>query len=91
VWYTGSSACSGWNYWYQLNAAHRAGPGIVSAGFENNNTIRGHYLYDGDSVITYPSDWGMGGYLKSQVTVCSWFGDCLVMGDTADIWFKTWA
>jgi hypothetical protein len=92
VWYTSSSACSGWNYWYQLNATHTGtGSGTVLAGFQNNNTIRGSYLYPEDSIITYPSNYSMCCYLKSHVTICSWYPECLELGDGADMWFKTWA
>jgi hypothetical protein len=88
AWYVSQSSCPGWNYWHQHNAANNGG-GIVLAGFENANTIRGTYLSSFQSVITYPSDYGMCCYLKSHVTWCNWLFECSTQ-PAAHIWFKTW-
>ena len=92
IYYVGQSACSGWNYWYQLNAANKSCPNgdVVFAGFQNNSTHRGVYLRPCESAITYPGDHSMGGYLKSGVTWCTWRQDCASFGG-ATVWFRTWA
>ena len=87
-WYSGQSACSGWAYWNQLNATNRDGD-EVHAGFQNTSKIRGGYLFDGQADIFYPGDYGMGGYLKSGVTWCSW-NNCHPSAYVTYIWFKSW-
>lgn len=92
-WYSGKSACSGWNYWYQLNASNAQGNGgEVHVGFQNTSVIRGTFFYAGDSGILYPGDFNMGGYLKSGITWCdssNW--NCQQAYNFASVWFKTWA
>jgi hypothetical protein len=70
VWYVAKSACPGWNYWYAIYTlqGNRPDGGNVLPGFENNERIRGRYLYSGQSVTVYPSELGMGGYLVAHVT-----------------------
>jgi hypothetical protein len=87
-WYPSQSACSGWAYWKQLNAAN-SGVDRVLAGFQNHGTIRGVYLNSGQSAITYPEDHNMGGYLQSGVTYCTW-SPCVVRTGDAYVWFKAW-
>ena len=67
VWYASTGQCSGWNYWaFNDGRVYSGGPTLT--GYENQSTIRGRWTYAGQYINTYPRDFGMGGYLKAQMT-----------------------
>lgn len=87
-WYPSQSACSGWAYWNQLNSSNNGGDRVL-AGYQNHDAIRGKYLNSGDSLVEFPGDVGMSGYLQSGITYCSW-SPCVPSSDDAYVWFKVW-
>jgi hypothetical protein len=67
LWYPFTGQCSGWNTWAYIDTYNNGG-GTILNGFENYNRIRGQWIASGGHRTTLPSDVGMGGYLKAQVT-----------------------
>lgn len=57
-------ACSGWNYWTD-NRLDKRGGGRIEHGFINANGTAGQIRCCTGLWYIYPSDFGMGGYLKS--------------------------
>jgi hypothetical protein len=76
-WYSGGEVCSGWSYW-SLNGVSktcypgcdywRQTPGQILYGFENSARIRGSLTRLPGTWFIHPSDVGMGGYIRAQVT-----------------------
>ena len=74
--YNYGEVCSGWNTWL-VNGIHKecypyCNPypyttSQVLYGFENTQRIRGRLTYMAETVRIFPSDVGMGGYLRAQV------------------------
>jgi len=76
-WYAFGEVCSGWAYWSVNGVAKACYPGCdgwsntsgqILYGFESWGRIRGRFTtYSGTRYIR-PSDVGMGGYLRAQVS-----------------------
>jgi hypothetical protein len=75
-WYSGSEVCSGWGYFYLNGVKKSCYPcdstyptsGKILYGFENSARIRGNFTMSPNTLYVRPSDLGMGGYLRAQVT-----------------------
>lgn len=80
-WYANGEVCSYYNGWYNVGLAKTCYPGcdwqynttgIVLYGFENHDRIRGRFtLRAANTLYVQPSELGMGGPLRAQVT---WYG-----------------
>lgn len=69
IWYPNTSSCAGWNYWHWTSGAVLSGPYVkYLTGYENNERIRGIWLYNGQNGGTWVSGVDMSGYLKAVAT-----------------------
>ena len=75
-WYIGE-VCSGWGFWYLNGFAKTCYPGCdwwgstkgqILYGYENGQRIRGYFTKSPGKGYIRPSDLGMGGYLRAQVS-----------------------
>jgi hypothetical protein len=74
-WYPGQSACSPSLYWYYIDAINAIG-GVVLAGFQNANAIRGVYLHMDESARVFRPDLGLNNPTRGHVTFCTWTTAC---------------
>lgn len=69
VWYYYVSSCSAFNPWVWHETEVTDGPLTkLLTGFENYNTIRGQWIYQGQTRGGDPSYYSMSGSLKAHVT-----------------------
>ena len=89
--YPGQSACSPWGPWYQINAAHQAGPGTALAGFQTTGSVRGQYLTAGQSATVYWWDlYANPETFKGHTTHCTWSSSCWG-GNWEHMWFRKYS
>jgi hypothetical protein len=76
-WYSSGEVCSYYGYWFNMGIAKTCYPGcdwnyntrgVVLYGFENRERIRGVFTAKANTVYVRPSELGMSGSLRVQVT-----------------------
>jgi hypothetical protein len=80
-WFSSGEVCSYYGSWFNMGVAKTCYPGcdwnynttgVILYGFENHDRIRGRYTsHAGNTVYVRPSELGMSGSLRAQVT---WYG-----------------
>jgi hypothetical protein len=79
-WYSSGEVCSYYGSWFNIGIDKTCYPscnwnyqttGVILYGFENRDRIRGRYTVKADTLYVQPSELGMSGSLRAQVT---WYG-----------------
>ena len=76
-WFSSGEVCSYYGSWFNMGVAKTCYPGCdywhqtpgqILYGFENSARIRGSFTRLPGTWFIHPSDVGMGGYIRAQVT-----------------------